>query len=344
MGNEISLEKKARALCASVRLKDQYFDDKIETALAKQFDLTEAMVSTMILKKFLGDEYWKVKELQYRKNEYAEKTKEERSFEYRPMSVRDYFNIPTQYHFYKFIQRIALTLNATNQQNLFDKSNKMHSNTQKRTVPFINNGKPFEALADLIENAYESYANLEATRNMCFSRSDIKINIDGKPIGSYRSLRKLASDRANESGLKVIQTYELMKKEFESEVFDFMVDYVLKKQVSNSVTTEIIENKNGSDYLGFSTIPATTYFVEQNQQGKQCDEHQQISIKDYIKRVEELEKKERDEETGLKKGVVYFEEDGQLKFSHFKKVDNPLRGFEDSWENIGVDECEFESD
>lgn len=337
MVKEISLEKKARALSASVRLKDQYYDEKIEAFLSNQFDVSEATVSSMILKKFLGDEYWKVRELKYRRNEYIEKSKDERFSEDRPMYARDYFDIPTQYHFYKYMQMVALITNASNQQYQFNilKNSNQHTASLKRTIPFVNNGERYSSLAELLEDAFERYSELDGSKNMFFSRSDIKVNIDSKPIGSYKSLRKLAQAESNDSGENVESVFQSLKYKFESDVFDYMVSYLRDfKRISELNIRNIVENKDGENYLSFSTKPEYTYIIGAAKKDKSRKEseasYEQITIQDYVKRSESVEPYQVGENVDLDDGIICMEDDGQFKFSHFKYKD-PLKGFEDYW-------------
>lgn len=321
MAKEISIEKKARALCASIRLKDQYYGERIETALAKHYGVKEYVVSSLMLEEFLKDQYWKVKELQVRRMEYEQLSPQERTYEDRPMSVRDYFDVPTQYHFYKYIQTVGLAFNSIKKQReLNAESDKV---IKKQTVPFINKGKDFDCLSDLLEYAYNSYENLDRMQNMFFTRRDVYLNIHAKSMGSYKSLRKLARDVAIDSGEHVEVAFDNLKKSYESDVFDFMIDYVCGyKNITNEQIEQLKASKQSSDYLGFSIQPGYQYVSLRNDSKKQSDgpkKDVQLTIQEYIEETKREEEQRKSVSVDIEKGQGYgLKDDEKLEIDKFE--------------------------
>lgn len=323
MAKEISIEKKARALCASIRLKDEYYGERIETALAKKYGLKEYVVSSLILEEFLKDEYWKARELQARRMEYEQLSPEERALEARPMSVRDYFDVPTQYHFYKYIQMIGLTLNSVNKQIEFNREKDVI--LKKQTIPFINKGKEFDSLSELLGYAYRSYEKLDPMKNMFFTRRDVYLNIHKNSMGSYKSLRKIANDASRESGESVELAFANLKESFESEIFDYMIDYVSKyKNITSESLEQLKLSKHSSDYLGFTMKPDYQH-ISLNQTSKtQLEEtmqDRQLTIQEFIEQNKNQEKLDSFESAEAESSLTYgINSDGQLEFEELENI------------------------
>ncbi len=319
MSKEISIERKARALCASVRLKDQYYGEKIETSLAKQFDLKEYVVSDLILQEFLKDQYWKARELKIRRMEYEQLSPEDRVLEERPMSVRDYFDVPTQYHFYKYIQMIGLTLNSVRKQKEF---NSESGEFKKQTIPYVNNGKQFESLNGLLEYAYDCYEKTARMNNMFFTRRDVYLNIHKKSMGSYKSLRKIANEVSRNSGEAVEIAFDKLKTSFESEVFDYMIEYVSNfKNITSEQIEQLKASKHSENYLGFSMIPKYQYISMRQITQKETEKDGQLTIQEFIEQNKNPKEQDNLESAEAEPSLTYgINPDGQLEFDEFETI------------------------
>lgn len=302
---KMDMRKKARSLCAGVMMKDESgFDKKIEGMLSFFYDVPEDEVNARIMETFLtSSDYEAYTRLNDKKYIYDRLSESEKKKAIDPRCVRDYFDVPTSYHFYKYLQMIGL------------KFNEMRVETGVRKRYFKGNEKAFvkqssniyesdynlRSVSGLLKYAFDSYASLPKNENMFFQRSDIKLNLKNEPIKSFRSLRKMEEkrvlDRINDSTIPDIS----VREEFERDVFMYMLGYLAKeKNVDIETQNNIISKMKSERYLGFETMPerliksnVKEVEVKSTADGDELDG--QIGLMDYISYKKQKEKESESE-------------------------------------------------
>ena len=302
---KMDMRKKARSLCAGVMMKDESgFDKKIEGMLSFFYDIPEDEVNARIMETFLtSSDYEAYTRLNDKKYIYDRLSESEKKKAIDPRCVRDYFDVPTSYHFYKYLQMIGL------------KFNEMRAETGVRKRYFKGNEKAFvkqssniyesdynlRSVSGLLKYAFDSYASLPKNENMFFQRSDIKLNLKNEPIKSFRSLRKMEEkrvlDRINDSTIPDIS----VREEFERDVFMYMLGYLAKeKNVDIETQNNIISKMKSERYLGFETMPERLIKsnVKEVEVKSTADDDKldgQIGLTDYISYKKQKEKESESE-------------------------------------------------
>ncbi len=302
---KMDMRKKARALCASVMMKDENgFDKKIEGMLSYFYDIPEDEVNARIMETFLTpSDYEDYVRLNDKKYIYDRLSESEKKKAVDPRCVRDYFDVPTSYHFYKYLQMVGL------------KFNEMRAETGVRRRYFKGNEKAFvkqnshiyesnynlRSVSGLLKYAFDSYASLPQDENMFFQRRDIKLNLKNEPIKSFRSLKKMEEKRVLDRVNDPNTPNESVREEFESDVFMYMLGYLAKeKGVNAEMQNDIISKMKDERYLGFKTMPdrliPSKKEVGQDKQAIENDELDgQIGLVEYIKLKQQKEAQDESE-------------------------------------------------
>ena len=306
---KMDVRKKARSLCAGVVMKDENgFDKKIEGMLSYFYDIPEDEVNARIMEAFLTpSDYEDYVKLNDKKYIYDRLSESEKKKTINPRCVRDFFDVPTGYHFYKYLQMIGL------------KFNEMRAETGVRRRYFKGNEKAFNkpssniyesdynlrSVTGLLKYAFDCYASLPKDENMFFQRRDIKLNLKNEPIKSFRSLKKMEEKRMLDRINDPNTPSESVREEFERDVFLYMLGYIAKeKGVDVQTQNNIIAKMKGERYLGFDTmpdrlIPKKKEAVVNEKSAVESENSEldgQIGVVEYIKLKQQKEVQEKEEE------------------------------------------------
>ena len=331
MENLKDIREKARMLTSAVEIDDFSYwamGDIAET-LAKYFNIGVGEVGYKINEVFFNN-----KDCLGQLEHFYRVKKNSESFNY---SVKDFFDIPTSYHYYKYLQMIASVFNSN-----FEIANVFKKNSlsiEKTINPVYNNGNPISNIGQLLYIAIEAYENLSNEENMCYRFFSPCINWNEGPV-KFKNPREVAfknvKDHENETISMALgeqgrcvemvrlnrkrisnlfKSYNSIVKDCESCVFDYMVDFLKKEGFANNILETIKVNKQGKYYLGFSSRARIVYAEKEEKKPGQVE---QLTLGDTISENQE----EVVEGYGIDEGGQLIMEGFGFKNSRYHGFDN----------------------